>query len=76
MDKVSKASLVARLESAIGACVGQDGFDILFYGWIKYHRFDNAYYQSLMRRSWLSLSEAQSFNAYAGYDLIGENYQL
>ena len=72
-DASTFAQLTARLERAIHCDVGERGLNILIYGWItKYGRCTRS--QLCMRENadgeaWLSLSEAEHFSNYAGYDL-------
>ena len=72
-DAVTFAQMTARLERAIHCDVGEKGLNILLYGWItKYGRCSRA--TLCMREkadgeAWLSLSEAEHFSKYAGYDL-------
>ena len=72
-NAITFAQLTARLERAIHCDVGERGLNILLYGWIKKHgRCSRA--QLGMRKKadgefWLSLSEAEHFSRYCGYDL-------
>lgn len=72
-EKIPLTTLCARLERAIHADVGMQGLKTLLYGWrCKYGRVTSAQLQ--MRRNacgfiYLTLSEVESFSAYAGYDL-------
>ena len=75
-NKIPLTTLCARLERAIHADVGMQGFNTLLYGWKrKYRRVNNAQLQMRRNKSgfqYLTLSEAQSLSAYAGYDLTQE----
>lgn len=72
-DALTFPTLIARLERAIHADVGMHGLNILLYGWITKHgRCSRS--QFAMRKKndgecWLSLSEAEHFSKYCGYDL-------
>lgn len=72
-NAITFAQLTARLERAIHCDVGLSGLNILLYGWITKHgRCSRA--QLCMRKKadgvfWLSLSEAEHFSWYCGYNL-------
>ena len=70
---ITFATLTARLERAIHADVGLKGLNILIYGWItKYGRCSRLLLADRKRKEgefYLTLSEAQHFSLYAGYDL-------
>ncbi|MBQ3716844.1 MAG: hypothetical protein II901_00440 [Paludibacteraceae bacterium] len=72
-NAITFTQLAARLERAIHCDVGMHGLNILLYGWIAKHgRCSRA--QFAMRKKadgeyWLSLSEAEHFSKYCGYDL-------
>ena len=72
-NAITFTQLTARLERAIHCDVGEQGLNILIYGWINKHgRCSRA--QLCMRNKadgefWLSLSETEHFSQYCGYDL-------
>ena len=72
-NAVTFAQLTARLERAIHADVGLHGLNILLYGWIAKHgRCSRLQFADRKRKEgepYLTLSEAQHFSRYAGYDL-------
>ena len=72
-DAVTFAQLTARLERAIHADVGLQGLQILLYGWITKHgrcsRTQFAMRKKADGEYWLSLSEAEHFFFFFGYDL-------
>ena len=72
-NAVTFAQLTARLERAIHADVGMKGLQILLYGWITKHgrcsRTQFAMRKKADGEYWLSLSEAEHFSKYCGYDL-------
>ena len=70
---ITFAQLTARLERAIHCDVGLQGLNILLYGWIAKHgrcsRTQFAMRKKADGEFWLSLSEAEHFSHYCGYDL-------
>jgi len=69
MQRISKAELVQRLETAIGQSVGIEGLNILLYGWKKFRHYGARYCDALKHREWLYIVEVLDFSEYAGYDL-------
>ena len=72
-EKIPLTTLCARLERAIHCPVGMEGLKTLLYGWrCKYGRVTSVQLQMRRNKSgfqYLTLLEAQSLSAYAGYDL-------
>ena len=69
MQKVKKETIAINLDKAINAHVGIAGLNILIYGWLKYRKYGNAYYEAVRHRDWLYITEVQDLSLYAGYDL-------
>jgi hypothetical protein len=72
-NAITFPTLIARLERAIRADVGERGFQILMYGWItKYGKVSRPLLNLRKCKDgvyWLTLGEAIHFSEYAGYDL-------
>lgn len=69
MQRISKEELVQRLDAALGQAVGEEGLDILLYGWKKFRHYDARYCNALKHRDWLYIVEVIDLSEYAGYDL-------
>lgn len=72
-DAITLTTLAARLERAIHSDVGMKGLRILIYGWrMKYHLIEDHTFHDRAKEdgeAWLTIGEARSLSAYAGYDL-------
>lgn len=69
MRRISKEELVQRLDAALGQAVGEEGLDILLYGWKKFRHYGARYCDALKHRDWLYIVEVIDLSEYAGYDL-------
>ena len=69
MQKVKKETIAKHLGWAIQHKVGKRELDMLIYGWLKYRKYGNAYYEAVRHRDWLYITEVQDLSLYAGYDL-------
>ena len=70
MKRITKSELARRLEAQVECAQGGEaGLNILIYGWLKYRKYGNKYYNAVRRRNWLYITEVMDLSEYGGYDL-------
>ena len=69
MQRIEKEQLARTADKARGVKRGIEGINILIYGWLKYRKYSEKYYEAVRHRDWLYITEVMDLSAYAGCDL-------